>query len=112
MHGDDVAELPPDCTVLGRNEMGVQAIEVRHGGGVCWGVQYHPEYTFAEIAATALRYGETLINERLFADRGELEAFVAELRMLMADPGNARLTWKHGLGPGAHGSFMPARGTE
>jgi GMP synthase (glutamine-hydrolysing) len=99
VHRDDVAELPPDCTVLGRNEMGVQALEVRHAGGSCWGVQYHPEYTFGEIAATALRYGPTLISEGLFADGRELDTFVAELRTLMADPANPRLSWKHGLGP-------------
>ncbi len=40
----------------------VQAMEVRHGRGTFWGVQYHPEYSFAEIAATTLRYGETLIR--------------------------------------------------
>lgn len=100
VHRDDVEQLPPHATVLAGNEMGVQAIEVRQAGGVCWGVQYHPEYTFAEIAATALRYGETLISESLFADRAELEAFVAELRTLMADPGDRRLGWKHGLGQG------------
>ena len=71
-----------------------------HAGGVCWGVQYHPEYTFAEIAATALRYAQTLLNEHLFADAAELDTFVAELRALTADPANLRLTWKHGLGPG------------
>jgi GMP synthase (glutamine-hydrolysing) len=100
VHRDDVAELPPDCTVLGRNEMGVQALEVRHAGGSCWAVQYHPEFTFGEIAATALRYGPTLIGEGLFADASELDTFVAELRVLMADPSNPRLGWKHGLGPG------------
>ncbi len=100
VHRDDVAELPPDCTVLARNEMGVQALEVRHAGGTCWGVQYHPEYTFAEIAATAQRYGSTLIEEGMFADPRELDTFVAELRALMADPGNLRLGWKHGLGAG------------
>jgi GMP synthase (glutamine-hydrolysing) len=99
VHGDNVAQLPPDCTVLASNEMGVQAMEVRHEAGVCWGVQYHPEYTFAEIAATALRYGPTLISEGLFADQADLDGFVAELRALMADPRNPRLGWKHGLGP-------------
>jgi GMP synthase (glutamine-hydrolysing) len=79
--------------------MGLQAVELRHGPGTCWGVQYHPEYSFSEIAATALRYGAALIEERLFADRAELEAFVAELRMLMREPRDRRLTWKHGLGP-------------
>jgi GMP synthase (glutamine-hydrolysing) len=100
VHRDDVAELPPDCTVLAANEMGVQALEVRHSGGVFWGVQYHPEYSFAEIAATALRYGDTLLGERLFADRAELAAFVEELKALGTDPGDRRLAWKHGLGVG------------
>jgi GMP synthase (glutamine-hydrolysing) len=100
VHRDDVGELPPQTRVLARNEMGVQALEVRHEGGMFWGVQYHPEYTFGEIAATALRYGDTLVTEQLFRDREELAAFVAELRQLMQDPANLRLTWKHGLGPG------------
>lgn len=98
VHRDDIEELPPGAVVLARNDMGLQAAELRHGPGVCWGVQYHPEYSFDEIAATALRYGAALIEERLFADRAELEAFVAELRMLMRDPRDRRLTWKHGLG--------------
>jgi GMP synthase (glutamine-hydrolysing) len=99
VHGDDIEQLPDGAVVLANNDMGLQAVELRHGPGTCWGVQYHPEYTFGEIAATALRYGAALIEERLFADRAELEAFVADLRMLMRDPRDRRLTWKHGLGP-------------
>ncbi len=88
--------------VLASNDMGLQAIENSgHGAGTFWGVQYHPEYSFAEIAATALRYSAVLIEERLFADRAELEAFVtADLRALMHNPRDRRLTWKHGLGVG------------
>jgi GMP synthase (glutamine-hydrolysing) len=99
VHRDDIEQLPVDAQVLAGNDMGLQALEVRCGRGRCWGVQYHPEYSFSEIAATALRYGAALIEERLFADRAELEAFVAELRALMRDPRDRRLTWKHGLGP-------------
>ena len=62
-------------------------------------MQYHPEYDFAEIAATAMRYGSTLIEEQLFADRTELLAYVAELRVLQRDAHDRRLAWKHGLGP-------------
>jgi GMP synthase (glutamine-hydrolysing) len=100
VHRDAITELPADARVLASNDMGVQALEVRHLKGSCWGVQYHPEYTFGEIAATALRYGATLIEEQLFADRAELEAFVAELRALARNPRDRRLTWKHGLGAG------------
>ena len=98
VHKDEVEGLPAGATVLARNDMGVQALELRHGRGVCWAVQYHPEYTYNEIAATALRYGSTLIDEHLFADRAELEAFVAEMHALMRDPFDRRLVWKHGLG--------------
>jgi GMP synthase (glutamine-hydrolysing) len=100
VHRDAITELPADARVLASNDMGVQALEVRHHKGSCWGVQYHPEYTFGEIAATALRYGAALIEEDLFADRTELEAFAADLRILMRDPLDRRLTWKHGLGAG------------
>jgi len=100
VHRDAITQLPANATALAGNDMGVQALEVRHLKGCCWGVQYHPEYTFEEIAATALRYGTTLIDEQLFADRDELEAFVVELRSMMRDPRDRRLTWKHGLGAG------------
>jgi GMP synthase (glutamine-hydrolysing) len=99
VHRDDIEQLPDGAVVLASNDMGLQAVELRHGPGTCWGVQYHPEYSFSEIAATALRYGAALIAEHLFADRAELEAFVAELRMLMREPRDRRLAWKHGLGP-------------
>jgi GMP synthase (glutamine-hydrolysing) len=99
VHRDDITELPAGARVLASSDMGVQAIELRHGRGTFWGVQYHPEYTFAEIAATALRYGQTLIDDGLFESRAELEAFAAELRTLMRHPHDRRLCWKHGLGP-------------
>jgi len=60
---------------------------------------YHPEYSFAEIAATALRYGQLLLDEGLFTSAPERDLFVAELRALMQDPADRHLSWKHGLGP-------------
>ena len=98
VHRDDIEQLPEGATVLASNDIAVQALELRHGRGTCWGVQYHPEYSFAEIAATALRYGARLIEEQLFADRAELECYVAELRLLEENPSDRRLSWKHGLG--------------
>jgi GMP synthase (glutamine-hydrolysing) len=100
VHRDDIEQLPEGAVVLASNDMGLQAIELQHGRGIFWGVQYHPEYSYGEIAATALRYAAALIEEHLFADRAELEAFVTDLRTLMRDPRDRRLTWKHGLGEG------------
>ncbi|HET7756170.1 MAG TPA: type 1 glutamine amidotransferase [Steroidobacteraceae bacterium] len=100
VHRDDITELPAGTVVLASNDMGPQAIELRYGAGTFWGVQYHPEYSFDEIAACALRYAAALIDEGLFAGSGELEAFVADLRALMRNPRDRHLTWKHGLGAG------------
>ncbi len=99
VHRDDVDQLPAGTQVLASNEMGVQALELRLGAGTIWAVQYHPEYSYAEIAATTLRYADALLGEALFQNRAELEQFVAELRELMRDPHHRRLAWKHGLGP-------------
>jgi GMP synthase (glutamine-hydrolysing) len=99
VHGDDVEQLPAGALVLASNEMGVQAVELRAGAGTVWAVQYHPEYSYAEIAATALRYADTLMGEALFQTRAELLQFVAELKRLSQDPHHRALAWKHGLGP-------------
>ena len=99
VHRDDVDLLPAGTLVLASNEMGVQALELRLGAATVWAVQYHPEYSYAEIAATTLRYADALLQELLFDGRVELQQFVAELRLLMQDPANHRLAWKHGLGP-------------
>jgi len=99
VHRDHVARLPQGAVELARNEMGLQAAAFRYGRGEFWGVQYHPEYSFGEIAATALRYGAVLVREGLFRDAGDLDVWVAELRQLQDHPDDARLAFRHGLGP-------------
>jgi GMP synthase (glutamine-hydrolysing) len=99
VHSDDIEQLPPDALVLASNDMGIQAVELHAGAASIWAVQYHPEYSYAEIAATTLRYADALIDQELFSSRVELEQFVTELRQLMQDPQNRGLAWKHGLGP-------------
>ena len=99
VHRDDIGRLPPRSIELATNEMGLQAAEIPFGRGVFWGVQYHPEYGYAEIAATALRYGPTLLAEGLFADEDDLANWIADMRALELDPGSTRLFWRHGLGP-------------
>ena len=81
------------------NDFGLQAASFTHGRGTFWGVQYHPEYDYLDIAAAAERYGETLVTEGMFRDAPALAAFAAELRALQANPSDAPLLWKHGLGP-------------
>ena len=85
--------------MLADNEFGMQAAAFTHGRGTCWGVQYHPEYDYLDIAAAAERYGETLVSEGMFRDGAALAAFAADLRSLHANPADIPLLWKHGLGP-------------
>jgi GMP synthase (glutamine-hydrolysing) len=100
VHRDDIGALPPGATLLAASDMGLQAIELQHGRSTIWAVQYHPEYSYAEIAATATRYAPVLLEEKLFLDRAELDAWVAELHELQRSPRDAHLCWKHALGPG------------
>jgi GMP synthase (glutamine-hydrolysing) len=99
IHRDEIASLPAGATVLAANDFGIQAASFTHGRGTFWGVQYHPEYDYLDIAAAAERYGETLVGEGMFRERQGLEEFASELRTLYANPSDQPLLWKHGLGP-------------
>jgi GMP synthase (glutamine-hydrolysing) len=99
VHRDEIASLPAGAQILASNDFGVQAAVFTCGPGTFWGVQYHPEYDYVDIAAAAERYGDTLVGEGMFRDGPALAAFAAELRTLQANPSDAPLLWKHGLGP-------------
>jgi GMP synthase (glutamine-hydrolysing) len=99
IHRDDIESLPPGAVTLASNEMGLQAAAFRHGRTTFWGVQYHPEYDYIDIAAAAERYGKTLVDEGLFRDEPGLHEFALELRQLQSQPADTALLWKHGLGP-------------
>jgi GMP synthase (glutamine-hydrolysing) len=99
VHRDEIAVLPAGALTLASNEMGLQAAAFTRGRTTFWGVQYHPEYDYVDIAAAAERYGKTLVDEGLFEDEPALKAFASELRQLQAEPADSALLWKHGLGP-------------
>jgi GMP synthase (glutamine-hydrolysing) len=99
VHRDGIAALPSGAAILAHNDFGVQAASFTSGRGLFWGVQYHPEYDYIDIAATAERYGDTLVTEGMFRDRPALSAFATELRALQANPSDTTLLWKHALGP-------------
>ena len=100
VHVDTVESLPPGATPLAHNDMGLQAAEIKlRNGATFWGVQYHPEYSVAEIAAMARRYAETLIRDGLVKDQAELDQLAADLVALDQSPDDARLAWRFGVGP-------------
>lgn len=98
VHLDIVASVPDGATILAENRMaGVQAAEIRHAGGVFWGVQYHPEFSLAELAAILARYAERLVAEGFCADLDAARAYAADIRALHEDPARPDLAWRHGL---------------
>jgi GMP synthase (glutamine-hydrolysing) len=99
IHRDRIATLPTGATVLALNDFGIQAAVFASGRGTFWGVQYHPEYDYVDIAAAADRYGATLVSEGMVRDNAALSTFTADLRVLQANPSDTALLRKHGLGP-------------
>jgi GMP synthase (glutamine-hydrolysing) len=91
VHRDSIAALPSGAEIL------AAAFTFRRG--TFWGVQYHPEYDYVDVAATTERYGDILVSEGMFRDRPALDTFAAELRSLQANPSDTALLWKYGLGP-------------
>jgi GMP synthase (glutamine-hydrolysing) len=98
VHVDTVDSLPPGATPLAHNDFGLQAAEIKHKHGTFWGVQYHPEYSVAEIAAMARRYADMLVRDGLVKDRAELDALAGDLVELNEHPDDLRLTWRYGVG--------------
>lgn len=75
IHSDEVATLPDGAMVLaGNRHSPVQAAEIRHAGGVFWGVQYHPEFDLREVGLYGRRYADTLTAEGFFATAEEAAA--------------------------------------
>ncbi|MFC7399182.1 type 1 glutamine amidotransferase [Chelatococcus sp. GCM10030263] len=98
IHTDEVEARPAGMTVTATNTFSeVQAAEIRHDGGTFWGVQYHPEFTLADIAIIVASRTETLVREGLFKEAAEIDAYVADLKALAADPGRADIAWRLGF---------------
>jgi GMP synthase (glutamine-hydrolysing) len=98
VHLDEVEALPANAIVLATNDHSdVQAAEIRYNGGIAWGVQYHPEYPFAEIATILRRISASLLVEGFFLNAEEASRYAADLDALQKNPLDRRIAWKHGV---------------
>jgi GMP synthase (glutamine-hydrolysing) len=98
IHGDEVEALPEGATILACNRVSqVQAAEIRHDGGVFWGVQYHPELGLDEIAAALDRQADSLIEAGLAENRTALDAHAGTIARLAREPDRRDLAWQLGL---------------
>jgi GMP synthase (glutamine-hydrolysing) len=98
IHSDEVEELPPEATLLASSaETRVQAVEIRQGQGVFWGVQYHPELSLGEVGPALRRQSDALIQDGLARDMAALEAFASRVDALAEAPDRRDLAWQLGL---------------
>jgi len=92
MHLDEVTKLPSGATLLATNEhTHVQAVEVKHGKGVFWATQYHPEYNLYEMARLIAARDEPLVREGFFATTDEVAAYAAKMLALYENPSSKEL---------------------
>ena len=98
IHGDEVETLPTDSTLLASNAVtAVQAAEIRHDGGVFWGVQYHPELAPGEIAVALRRQAADIVEAGLADTEDAVEAMATLLDALHDDPDRRALLWTLGI---------------
>jgi GMP synthase (glutamine-hydrolysing) len=92
MHLDEVTRLPPGATLLAVNDhTRVQALEVRHAGGVFWATQYHPEYNFREMGCLIAARAKPLVAEGFFDREEEVQACAEQMQALHRRPQAADL---------------------
>ncbi|MBV9567741.1 MAG: type 1 glutamine amidotransferase [Hyphomicrobiales bacterium] len=99
-HLDVVAIPPGETIVLAANRLApIQAAEIRHAGGVFWGVQYHPEFTLTELASIIERRAGVLAREGFFTDEDQGKTYCAELRQLDGNHERLDIAWRLGIQP-------------
>ncbi len=98
VHTDEVAELPDGATLLASNGVTqVQAVEIRSGRGVFWGVQYHPELSPGEIASAIRAQAASLVEAGLASDEAAVEHRSALLDRIQHDPDDHAARWELGV---------------
>lgn len=98
IHGDEVEALPPVATLLAGNAVtAIQAAEIRHDGGVFWGVQYHPELAPGEIAVALRRQAPDIVEAGLADTEDAVEDMAVLLDALHDDPDRRSLWWALGI---------------
>ena len=98
IHSDEVERLPEGAVLLAGNAVSaVQAAEIRHGNGVFWGVQYHPELTLKEVAAAVRRQGEELLQQGLAQGQRDVDDHADRIEALHREPARRDLAWQLGL---------------
>ncbi len=94
-HLDEITQLPAGGALLASNDFThVQAMEVKHGKGIFWGLAYHPEYDLHEMARLITARAPKLLAERFFQNQEALRQYVEKLETLHQNPSRKDLRWE------------------
>ncbi len=97
-HDDIITEIPDGAVVLAGNDFApVQAIEVKHGKGVFWATQYHPEYDLDVMSHLIPAREEKLIRQGYFRNHEDMVAYTKDLKTVYDDPSRKDLRWKYDI---------------
>lgn len=97
-HEDEVETLPSGAELLASNAVSrVQAMAVRDGEKSFWGVQYHPEFDFASVAAIIALRAQRHLDEGLACTAGDVDTIVSDFHALAQGSERKDLNWKYGL---------------
>ncbi len=98
VHMDEVETLPPRSHVLCSNAMSeVQALAFEDAP--VWGVQYHPEFSFGEMAQIGRRIAETLVEDGHFADLAACQLWCDDLDCIERKADDSAALARLAIGP-------------
>tara|TARA_R110000787_G_scaffold285461_3_gene401160 strand:- start:42964 stop:43806 length:843 start_codon:yes stop_codon:yes gene_type:complete len=98
IHYDEVTHLPTGAVVLASNAHSiVQAATIPLGGGMFWGMQYHPEFDLPHLSKLYRRYADDMVQQGYFEDVNALERYCYDMDALHQDPSRLDLRWRLGI---------------
>lgn len=98
-HEDHVVEVTSRTTILATNSFSrVQAVQVDHGRGTFWAVQYHPEYDLIDVAQLGVLRAPQLIEQGFFRDRADADGYLRQLNELHLDRSRKDLLYRLAIG--------------
>lgn len=102
IHRDDVVEIASGLEILGENEhCAIQSVASRSGDVTFWGVQYHPELDFEDIARYVRRSDVedftqlSRMSACLGRDVSDTDELVEDFNLLARQPDNPALIEKY-----------------
>lgn len=94
-HSSVVILLPPGgCSLAASPDTPIEAVENRHGNSTFWGVQYDPELSLGENAASTAHQANDVFDRGLARNPGKADPMAAQLRDRDAVPTRVGIAWQ------------------